>query len=85
MKPTSRQSKWIYGTHDVELESGSYGILKMLQAAKPEVSVWETEGSGFHGSDPNLSRDFYYIWLEFSDSWKELCLAAYIYVGHDRL
>jgi hypothetical protein len=31
--------KWIYGTHDLELGRGSYDILKILQAAKPEVPV----------------------------------------------
>jgi hypothetical protein len=40
---------------------------------------------GFHGSDSNLSWDFHHIWLGFSDSWKALCPAAYIYVGHGRL
>jgi hypothetical protein len=39
MNPSSRQSKWIYGTHDLELVQGSYDILKMLQATKPEVLV----------------------------------------------
>jgi hypothetical protein len=54
--------------HDLELGRGSNGILKMLHAAKPEVPVWETGGSGFHGSDLNLSQDFHCIWLGFSDS-----------------
>jgi hypothetical protein len=85
MKPSWRQSKWIYGTHDLELGQGSYVILKMLHAIKPQLPVWETGESGFHGSDPNLSQDFHRIWLEISDSWKGLCLATYIYVGHDRL
>jgi hypothetical protein len=40
MKPSSRWSKWVYGTHDLELGRGSYGILKMLQAAKPKVPVF---------------------------------------------
>jgi hypothetical protein len=71
--------------HDLELGRGSYGILKMLQGVKLEVPVWEVGGSGFHELDPNLSRDFHCIWLEFSDSWKGLYSAAYIYVGHDRL
>jgi hypothetical protein len=62
MKPSSRQSKGIYGTHDLELERGSYD-LKMLQAAKPEIPVKEIGGSDFHGSDSNLSRDFYRVWL----------------------
>jgi hypothetical protein len=82
MKPSSRRSKWIYGTHDLELRRGNYDILK---TAKPEVPVWETEGSGFHRSDLNLSQDFHCIWLGFSDSWKGLCSANYIYVGHGRL
>jgi hypothetical protein len=54
-------------------------------AAKPEVPVWETRGSGFQGSDPNLSRDFHRILLGFSDSCKGLCLPDYIYVAHGRL
>jgi hypothetical protein len=83
MKPSSIQSKSIYGTHDLELGRGSYDILTMLQAAKPEVPIWESGGSDFHESNPNLSRDFHRIWLGFSDSWKGLCPAAYIYVGHD--
>jgi hypothetical protein len=33
MKPTSG----IYGMHDLKLWRGSYGILEMLQAAKPRV------------------------------------------------
>jgi hypothetical protein len=40
----------------------------MLQATKPEVLIWEIGGFGFHGLDPNLSQDFHYIWLGFSDS-----------------
>ena len=40
MKPSSRRSKWIYGTHDLELGRGSYDILKMLQSAKPEGPVF---------------------------------------------
>jgi hypothetical protein len=56
--------------HDLELGRGSNGILKKLQAAKSEVPIWKTGGSGFHGSDPNLSQDFHRIWLGFSDSWK---------------
>jgi hypothetical protein len=40
MKPSSRRSKWIYGMHDLELERGNYGILKMLQAAKLEGPVF---------------------------------------------
>jgi hypothetical protein len=36
--------------------------------AQLEIPVWETGGSSFHGSDPNLSQDFHRIWLEFSDS-----------------
>jgi hypothetical protein len=68
MKPLLRRSRWIYETHDLELGRESYGILKMLQAVKSEVPVWETGGSGFHGSDLNLSQDFHRIWLEFSDS-----------------
>jgi hypothetical protein len=40
MKISSRRSKWIYGTHILELGQGRYGILKMLQAAKPEVPIW---------------------------------------------
>jgi hypothetical protein len=54
-------------------------------AVKSEVPVCETRGSGFDGSDPSLSQDFYRIWLGFSGSWKELCPATYIYVGHSRL
>jgi hypothetical protein len=42
----------------------------------PEDPVWETRGSGFNGSDPNLGQDFHRIWIGFSDSWKGLCLAA---------
>jgi hypothetical protein len=85
MNPSSIQSKWIYRTHDLKLGRGSYDIFKILLAVKPEFLVWETEGSGFHGSDPNLSQDFQSIWLEFSDLWKGLCPATYIYVGHGRL
>jgi hypothetical protein len=61
MKPSLRQSKWIYVTHDLELIRESCDILKMLYAAKSEVSVWETGGSDFHGSDLNLSQDFHHI------------------------
>jgi hypothetical protein len=64
MKPLSKRSKWIYGTHNFELGPASYGILKMLQVAKLEVV-------SFHGSEPNLSRDIHHIWSEFFDSWKE--------------
>jgi hypothetical protein len=39
-KTSSRQPKWIYGTHDLELVQGSYGILKILQAAKSEGLVF---------------------------------------------
>jgi hypothetical protein len=56
-----------------------------MQAAKPEVPVWETGESSLNGSEQNLSRDFHCIWFEFSSSCKGLCPAAYIYVGHDRL
>jgi hypothetical protein len=58
MNPSSRRSKWICGMHDLELGRGSYDIMKMLQTAKLEVPACENGGSGFHGSDPNLSRDF---------------------------
>jgi hypothetical protein len=85
MKPSSRRSKWIHGTHYLELGQESYAILKMLKAAKLEVPVWKTGWSGFYGSNPNLSQDFYRIWLGFSDLWKVLCPAAYIYVGHGQL
>jgi hypothetical protein len=68
MKPLSRQSKWIYGTHDLELGQESYGILKMLQTAKPEVT--------------DQSLDFHHIWLGFSNLVKGLCPVTYIYVGH---
>jgi hypothetical protein len=47
IKPSSRRSKWIYGMHDLEFGRGSYDILKMLQATKPEVPVQETEGPVF--------------------------------------
>jgi hypothetical protein len=53
MKPSSRRSKWIYGTHDVELGRGSYAILKVLQAEESDVPVWKTRGSDFHRSDLN--------------------------------
>jgi hypothetical protein len=56
LKPSSRRSKWIYGTHDLKHERGSYDILKRLQAAKTKVSVWETGGS--------VSIDQIWIWLE---------------------
>jgi hypothetical protein len=39
VKPASRWSKWIYGTHNLELGRESYDILKLLQAIKPEVPV----------------------------------------------
>jgi hypothetical protein len=39
MKPSLRRSKCIYGTHNLELGRGSYDILKILHAAKPEVRV----------------------------------------------
>jgi hypothetical protein len=68
LKTSSRRSKCIYGTHDLELRQGIYGILKMLQPTKLEVSVWETGGSGFHGSDVNKSQNFHRIWLGFSNS-----------------
>jgi hypothetical protein len=68
MKPSSRRSIWIYGIHDLELGRGSYDILKMHQAVKLEVPVWETRGSGFLISDPNLSQDFHHILLGSSDS-----------------
>jgi hypothetical protein len=38
--PSSRRLKWIYRTHNLELGQESYVILKMLQAAKPEVPVF---------------------------------------------
>jgi hypothetical protein len=85
MKLSLRSSKWIHGTHSLELGRGSYDILKILQIEKLEIPVWEAGGSGFFGSDSNLSRDFHRIWLGFSDSWKGLCPPAYIYVGHDQL
>jgi hypothetical protein len=68
MKPSLRRSKWVYGTYDLEVRQGSYGILKMLQAAKLEIPVLETGGFGFHRSDLNQSRDFHHIWLGFSNS-----------------
>jgi hypothetical protein len=68
MNPSLRRSKWIYETHDLELGRKSYVILKILQAVKSEALVWKIGWSGFHGSDPNLSRDFDRIWLGFSDS-----------------
>jgi hypothetical protein len=68
MNYTSRRSKWIYGKHDLELERESYGILKILQAAKADDLIWETGGSDFHKSEPNLSQDFHHISLGFSDS-----------------
>jgi hypothetical protein len=40
IKPSLRRSKWIYGTHDLGLGRGSYAILKMLQAAKPEGLIF---------------------------------------------
>jgi hypothetical protein len=40
MKPSSRQLKWIYGTHDLKLGRESYGILKMLQAVKPKGPIF---------------------------------------------
>jgi hypothetical protein len=60
---------------------------RMIWSSNEEVmTFWKcsskTGGSGFHGSDPNLSQDFHRIWLGFFDSWKELCPTAYIYVGH---
>jgi hypothetical protein len=58
MKPSLRRPKWIYATLDLELGQGSYGILKKLQTTKSKVLVWETEGSDFNRSDPNLSRYF---------------------------
>jgi hypothetical protein len=61
MKPSLRRSKLIYGTHDLELERGSYVILKILHATKREVSVWETKGFVFYGSYLNLSRYFHRI------------------------
>jgi hypothetical protein len=70
--------------HDLEIGQGSYGTLKMLRLQNRRFR-FETGGSGFHGSDPNLNQDFNRIWLIFSDSWKGLCPVAYIYVGHDRL
>jgi hypothetical protein len=42
MKLSSRRSKWIYGTHNLELGPGSYDILKMLQTAKPNDPVLKT-------------------------------------------
>jgi hypothetical protein len=51
MKPLSRRSKWIYGTHDLELVRGSYDILKMLEAIKPEVLVWKIGECDFYGPD----------------------------------
>jgi hypothetical protein len=39
----------------------------------------------FYGSDPNMSQDFHRIWLGFSNFWKGLCPATYIYVGLDQL
>jgi hypothetical protein len=42
MNPLLRWSKWIYGTHDLELAWESYGISKILQDAKSKVPVWET-------------------------------------------
>jgi hypothetical protein len=39
MKPSLRQSKWIYGMHDLDIGQGSYDILKMLHGVKPEVPV----------------------------------------------
>jgi hypothetical protein len=61
MKPSLRWSKWIYGTHNLELIRGSYCILKMIKAAKPEVPVCKTGWSDFHGSNTNLSQDFHRI------------------------
>jgi hypothetical protein len=68
MKPSLRQSKWIYEMHDLDIGQESYDILKMFHAVKLEVPIWKTRGSGFHRSDPNLTRDFHHIWLGFSDS-----------------
>jgi hypothetical protein len=48
MKPSLRQSKWIYGTHDLELRRLKYDILKMLHTVKPEVPVYESERSSFY-------------------------------------
>jgi hypothetical protein len=66
--------------NNLELGWGIYDILKMLHAAKSEVSVCEIGGFGFHGSDSNLSRYFHHILLGFSDSSKGLYSTTYIYM-----
>jgi hypothetical protein len=50
LKPSSRWSKWIHGTHNLKIEWGSYNNLKMLQAVEQDVSESETGRSCFHGS-----------------------------------
>ena len=61
IKPSSRQSTWIYGRHNLELGRGSYEGLKMLPSIKPEVLVLQTGDSGFRGSESNLGWDFHRI------------------------
>jgi hypothetical protein len=76
VKASSRRSQWIYEAYDLELKRGCYDILKVLESTK-------TGGSDFHRSDSNLSRDFYRIWLWFSDSWKGYVqppIYIYIYI-----
>jgi hypothetical protein len=61
------------------------GHFENASGCKIGGSGLESRRVGFHGSDPNLSRDFHRIWLGFSNSWKGLYPSTYIYVGHGRL